>query len=90
MVLDVPLLLERGLIASCDQVVFVDAAPAVRAARARTRGWREGELEQRQAAQAPLDEKRARASHSIQNDGDLDETRRQVAALLHELATRAP
>ncbi|HEU4420477.1 MAG TPA: dephospho-CoA kinase [Planctomycetota bacterium] len=88
--LDVPLLLEGGLIACCDEVVFVDAAPAVRAARARERGWQQGELEQRQAAQAPLHEKRARASHCIQNDGDFDETRRQVAALLREWTTRTP
>jgi dephospho-CoA kinase len=88
--LDAPLLLEGGLIELCDQVVFVDTAPAVRKARARERGWREGELEQRQAAQAPLPEKRARAGHCIQNDGDFDETRRQVAALLRELTTRSP
>ncbi|HEX6813918.1 MAG TPA: dephospho-CoA kinase [Planctomycetota bacterium] len=89
-VLDVPLLLEGGLIRWCDRVVFVDAAPAVRAARASARGWREGELEQRQAAQAPLHEKRARASHCIQNDGDLADTRRQVAAVLNDLARHAP
>src|SRR5262245_43341857 len=77
--LDAPLLLEGGLIELCDEVVFVDTAPAVRAARARERGWQQGELEQRQAAQAPLPEKRARARHCIQNDGDFDETRRQAA-----------
>ena len=88
--LDVPLLLEGGLIEWCDEVVFVDTAPAVRTARARERGWQQGELEQRQAAQAPLHEKRARASHCIRNDGDLDETRRQVAALLREWTTRTP
>ena len=88
--IDAPLLLEGGLIEWCDEVVFVDTAPAVRAARARERGWRDGELEQRQAAQAPLHEKRARASHCIQNDGDFDETRRQVAALLREWTTRTP
>jgi dephospho-CoA kinase len=88
--LDVPLLLEGGLIALCDEVVFVDAAPAVRAARAMERGWQQRELEQRQAAQAPLHEKRTRARHCIQNDGDLDETRRQVAALLRELSTHTP
>jgi dephospho-CoA kinase len=88
--LDAPLLLEGGLIELCDQVVFVDTSPAVRKARASERGWQQGELEQRQAAQAPLQEKRARAGHCIQNDGDFDETRRQVAALLRELTTATP
>ncbi len=88
--LDAPLLLEGGLIAWCDHVVFVDASPAVRAARASARGWSPGELAQREAAQAPLAEKRARAGYCIHNDGDLDETARQVAALLHEWAARSP
>ena len=88
--LDAPLLLEGGLIELCDEVVFVDTTAAVRAARAKERGWQQGELEQRQAAQAPLHEKHARANHCIQNDGDFDETRRQVAALLRELTTRTP
>ena len=36
--LDVPLLLEAGLIAQCDECVFIEVAPEVRAERARARG----------------------------------------------------
>ncbi len=86
--LDAPLLLEHGLIAECHHVVFVDADEGTRAARARDRGWAAGELARRQAAQAPLAEKMARASRVIHNDRGLDETARQVAEYLDELARR--
>ncbi len=84
--LDVPLLLENGLIAECDHVVFVDADAASRARRAAERGWAADELARREAAQAPLAEKAARAGHRIDNSGDLDATRTHIAALLDALA----
>lgn len=83
--LDVPLLLENGLIDQCDHVVFVHASDATRAARAAARGWSAGELAAREAAQAPLDEKRARAGFTVDNDGDLATMRAQVAAVLDAL-----
>ncbi len=88
--LDVPLLLERGLIGECDYVVFVAASEATRSARAAERGWEPAELARREAAQAPLSEKRARANFLLDNDGSLDDLRRQVAGLLTRLteATR--
>lgn len=85
--LDVPLLLEGGLIEHCDEVVFVDAAEPVRRARARARGWTEDELPRREAAQAPLAMKKARATTTIHNDGDLADTARQVAAALARWST---
>lgn len=84
--LDAPLLLEGGLIEFCDTSVFVDASLATRARRAASRGWAPDELPRREAAQAPLAEKRARAAHRIDNDGDLADTERQVEALLQHLA----
>ncbi len=86
--LDAPLLLEGGLVAWCDHVVFVAAPAAVRAARAAARGWAPGELERREAAQAPLGEKLARAAHTIDNGGSLADTARQVAEYLATLASR--
>lgn len=88
--LDVPLLLENGLIAECDHVVFLDAAPATREARAAARGWPPGELERREAAQAPLAEKRARARFVLDTNGDLAALRGGVAAILDQLRTTAP
>ncbi len=87
--LDAPLLLEGGLIAFCDHVVFVHASDGVRTARARRRGWDDAELARREAAQAPLAQKRARAGFVIDNDGDLATMRRAVATMLSTLRERA-
>src|SRR5690606_30137133 len=67
-VLDVPLLLENddrhGLVRECDVLVFVDSDATAREARARaSRGWAPGEVARREAAQMPLEAKRARADH---------------------------
>jgi dephospho-CoA kinase len=85
-VLDVPLLLEGGLVARCDVAVFVDAAAETRAARARARGWSAAELARREAAQADLAVKRQLCTHTITTDGTLADVRRQVDALLAGLA----
>lgn len=83
--LDAPLLLETGLDRLCDTVVLVDAAAATRAARAHARGWTEAAWQQREAAQAPLAAKAARAAFVVHNDGDLQTTAAQVAAVLAAL-----
>lgn len=85
--LDAPLLLEGGLVAWCDRVVFVEADAATRRARAAARGWADGEWERREAAQLPVAEKRARADFVVRNDGTLDDTARQVSEYLDALAT---
>lgn len=87
--LDVPLLYENGLFEHCDHVVFVDAPASVRQARAASRGWADGELARREAAQLPLAEKRARADFAIDNGGDRATMAAQVASLLRQLAERS-
>lgn len=68
-ILDAPLLYEAGLEAECDAVVFVDAPREARLARVQaSRGWTETELDRREGAQRPLDEKRLDAEHVIRND----------------------
>lgn len=89
-VLDVPLLLEGGLIERCDTCVFVDAAPEVRQARARGRGWDVGELARRERAQADLAVKQARCPHRIRTDGPLEDVHRQVEELLGRLGLSPP
>lgn len=86
-VLDAPLLLEGGLIEHCQASVFIASGAGTREARARARGWEDGELARREAAQASLAEKRARARWVIDNDGPLDATRAQVQAIIAELRT---
>lgn len=83
--LDVPLLLENGLIELCDVVVFVAASEASRIQRAQARGWTAAELAARQAAQLPLEQKRARADFCLDNDGPLDAVQRQIDDLLRRL-----
>lgn len=88
-VVDAPLLFEAGLEKECDAVMFVDTPRAERVARVRaTRGWGEGELERREKAQLPLEEKKARADVVIRNTGNLDELRVQVARGYEELLGR--
>jgi dephospho-CoA kinase len=87
--LDVPLLFEAGLVEWCDTVVFVHASDDTRSARAKTRGWPSDELARREANQMPLDEKRGRSQHVINNDGDLKQTAQAVNELLNELGSDA-
>ncbi|MEE2887046.1 MAG: dephospho-CoA kinase [Planctomycetota bacterium] len=84
-VLDVPLLLEGGLIEECDESVFVEVDQEIRQTRAAARGWDDKELARREAAQAPLAEKRAHCRFVVTNNGDTDATHAQVAAVLAEL-----
>ncbi|MDZ4755157.1 MAG: dephospho-CoA kinase [Phycisphaerae bacterium] len=89
LVIDAPLLLEVGLDSECDAVVFVDA-PAVERLRRVTenRNWHAEELARREAAQWPLDRKRASADYVIRNEGTLSslhaEADRVLKAILAE------
>ena len=88
-VLDAPLLLEGGLIDRCDVCIFVEAATSVRRKRARDRGWQDGEMERREAVQAPLAVKNARCAYTIVNDGPFTDIAQKVAAALQSIATRS-
>ena len=66
--------------------MFVDAPAEARERRAMAaRGWAAGELARREAAQLPLAEKRARAQHVIENDGDPAALAAAVSDLLERL-----
>lgn len=68
-IVDAPLLLEAGVDAECDAVVFVDAPRNERLERVmRKRGWSQEELTAREAAQWSLERKRA-ASHAVIANG---------------------
>jgi dephospho-CoA kinase len=86
-VLDAAILLESGWDRACDAVVFVDAPREVRLDRVRRgRGWSDEVLTRREAAQWPLDRKKARAHHVLPNDGDLALLEAGIDRLLPELA----
>lgn len=86
LLLDVPLLIEVGLDRRCDALWFVDASDEVRFARARERlKLTPDDVRKREAAQAPLDRKRARADVVLDNGGSLDALDAQVEAALRAL-----
>jgi dephospho-CoA kinase len=84
-VLDVPLLLESPLASLVDQWVFIEAPEAVREARVEGRNWPPGERARREARQADLAAKRARADYVLENSGSIDHLGRQVDALLRQV-----
>ena len=87
---DVPLLVENGLAPSYDAVVVVAAEPAAQLDRlVRLRGMTEQDARARIAAQAPLADKLAVATHVVRNDGPLEELAPQVDALWDDLLERA-
>ncbi|HEY1861209.1 MAG TPA: dephospho-CoA kinase [Gemmataceae bacterium] len=81
-VLDAAILLEAGWSKKCDKLVFVDAPRSLRLRRlAEARGWNEKEVQDREQAQLPLNEKRNRADAVLGNSGSLEELNRQVEEL---------
>ena len=86
-VVEVPLLFETGLDAAFDATVCLVAEDGIRARRAGHRGT--ALLEGRSGRQLSQEEKAARATHVIRNDGSLAELQEQVARLMPVLAATA-
>lgn len=84
-VVEVPLLFEVGMEDVFDAVVCVVADDEAREKRAMAQGL-EG-LAARGTRQLSQDEKAARATHVVRNDGTLDELEGRIAALFAELQT---
>lgn len=83
---DVALLVENGLAPMYDAVVVVAARPQTQLDRlTRLRGMTSQEARQRIAAQAPLADKLAVATHVIDNDGPYEELVPQVDRLWTQL-----
>ena len=77
-VIDAPLLIESGWSAVCQVMLFVDTPRYKRQDRAESRGWTPEEFSRREAAQMPIEEKRRRSTHVIQNAGTLAELENEV------------
>jgi dephospho-CoA kinase len=86
-VVEVPLLFETGMEAAFDATVCVVAPDPTRSARSRKRGM--ALLERRDGRQLSQDEKAARATHVIRNDGSLPELDGQIARLMSQLTAPA-
>ncbi len=86
LVIDAPLLFETGLDRQCDSVIFVDSSPETRLCRVRsTRGWDTSELGRREAAQWPLERKRALSTDLIHNEREITDVRWQIRQILGRL-----
>lgn len=85
---DSPLLFEARLDELCDAVVFVDAPAADRRARVAERGWDAGELDRREGAQLPLEEKRSRSGHIVSNATSSPATLEDVKGVLQTVLER--
>ena len=83
---DSPLLFETELSRLCDVVWFVDAPEADRERRTRERGWPEGERQRREAAQWPVERKRAESDATVVNSDERPATAEALAAMLEDLA----
>ena len=83
---DCPLLLETGLDAECDVIIFVDADRAARLARVeKTRGWDDRELARRENLQLGLDKKAGRADYVIDNTAGPEACLRQVQRVFSQI-----
>ncbi len=80
-VLDAPVMFKAGWDRLCDRIVWVEADRDTRLRRAAERGWDAGELDRREALQAPIEWKRARATDVIDNSADENSTFSQVQRL---------
>ena len=86
LVIDAPLLFEAGLDEECDAIIFVDASRDLRLERVRSeRGWDESEIDRREAAQLPIEEKRRRATTVIANNAAADRLEMDVEAFLESM-----
>jgi len=87
---DVALLVENDLVGHYDEVVVVAARPATQLDRlVRLRGMSPDDARARIAAQAPLADKLAVATHVLRNDGPLEDLVPQVQRLWSMLSSAA-
>jgi dephospho-CoA kinase len=78
-ILDAAIMLETGWSKHCDKVIFVESPREIRLQRLLThRGWDEKEVDRREKAQMPIDEKRLHADAIVLNDGEPEKVAKQV------------
>ncbi len=85
---DIPLLAENGRGGDFDAVIVVDAPEHVQVDRMTAdRGWTEEDARSRIAAQATREDRRAIATHVIENTGTREDLRRRVAEVFAEVVS---
>ncbi len=89
-VCDIPLLFETGLESTIDCIVLVEAPVALRRERlVHSRGLSPADADAMIGAQMPSEQKRARASHVVDNSGTLAALKVRVDALWNTLSAEA-
>jgi dephospho-CoA kinase len=78
-VAEIPLLYETGRARAFDRVVVAACSREEQKRRSAARGLSAGEIDQRLAAQLPIEEKRRRADYVVDTSGSAADTNRQVA-----------
>lgn len=86
-VVETPLLFEAGLEAGYDATIAVVAPEAVRRDRAEQRGHHG--VDARNSRHLSQDEKSARATYTVVNDGTAEQLEQRLAGILHDLAAPA-
>jgi len=87
---DIPLLVESGRAGEFDAVIVVDVPAEVQIERMlRDRGWTREDAEGRIAAQATREQRRAVATHLIDNTGTREDLRQRVTEVFEELRATA-
>ena len=84
-VVEVPLLFEAGMDPIFDATIAVTATDEARATRAASRGH--AVLDERSARQLTQEEKAARATYAVPNDGTEQDLERKLSAILDKLRT---
>ena len=85
---DIPLLAENGRGGDFDAVIVVDAPEHLQVERMTgDRGWTEEDARSRIAAQATREERRAIATHVVENTGTRGDLRRRVAEVFAEVVS---
>ena len=81
----IPLLFETQAESQFDKIICVACSAANQKKRLSERGWTSEQINQRIAAQIPVDQKIARADFVVWTDGDLDSHRQQLDWILSKL-----
>ena len=81
-IVDAAVMLEAGWDHGCDRLIYVNVPREIRLQRLAERGWELSQIEAREKAQWPLEEKASGADAIIDNGGDRAETARQVQVLV--------
>ena len=89
LVVDAPTLFESGRADWCDKILLVTAPPERRRAWAVARGWKAGDVDERDAAMLPESDKRRHADQVIDNSGTLADLERAVDRVWSDRACRA-